>query len=249
MLKADLHIHANNDPFEFFIKYNAEQLIDHASKLGFDVISIVGHNCMPYNKRLAKYAEKKGILLIPGIELTLEKKHVLVYNTNPGDLKGIKKIRDLKRLRKNTNVLVIAAHPFFMYQSCLKEKLLENMGLFDAIEYVHFYRKQINLNKKAERVAKRFNKPLVGNSDAHNLWQMDYTYSLIDSKPDLKSVIKAIRSGNVKVATKPLPLNVFLRVLFWIAHSKGKKIFKKYKNYINSETSMENPEPIGAHRR
>lgn len=214
MLKADLHIHTNNDPSEFFIKYDAKQLIDYASKLGYNVISIVGHNCMPYSRKLAGYAEKKGILLIPGIELTLEKKHVLVYNAKPSDLKGIKKIRDLKRLRKNHNVLIIAAHPFFMYTSCLKERLLENIGLFDAIEYVHFYRKQINLNRKAERVAKKFNKPLVGNSDAHNLWQMDYTYSLIDSKQDLKSVISAIRSGNVKVATKPLPLNVFLRVLF-----------------------------------
>jgi len=249
MLKSDLHIHTNNDPFEFFIKYNAEQLIDHASKLGFNVISIVGHNCMPYTKRLAKYAEKKGILLIPGVEMSLEKKHVLVYNAKPCDLEGIKKIRDLKRLRKNPNVLIIAAHPFFMYRSCLKERLLENMGLFDAIEYVHFYRKQINLNRKAERVAKRFNKPLVGNSDAHNLWQIDYTFSLIDSKPDLKSVISAIKSGNVKVATKPLPLNVFLRVLFWIAHNNGKKIFKKCKNFINPWTHADNPEPAGTYRR
>ena len=66
MLKADLHIHTKEDPHDN-IGYSAKQLIDHAAKLNFDVISITNHDTSSYTEELAEYAKLKGILLIPGI--------------------------------------------------------------------------------------------------------------------------------------------------------------------------------------
>ena len=77
MLKADLHIHTKEDPVHHKdIKYTAKQLIDHAANQGYEVIAITCHNKVYYNKKIKEYAKKKGILLIPGIEKTIKRKHV-----------------------------------------------------------------------------------------------------------------------------------------------------------------------------
>ena len=43
-LKADLHLHANEDPEYNSLNYSAKQLIDEASRLKFDVLSFTFHN-------------------------------------------------------------------------------------------------------------------------------------------------------------------------------------------------------------
>ena len=65
-LKVDFHTHTAEDPFEN-INYNAFELIDRASQKGFDALAITNHNTVTYSKELARYAETKGVLLIPGI--------------------------------------------------------------------------------------------------------------------------------------------------------------------------------------
>ncbi|GAI08342.1 unnamed protein product, partial [marine sediment metagenome] len=69
-LKADLHLHTSEDP-EDKVRYSARQLIDYASQKGFDVLAITNHNFYTYNDYLRDYAASKGILLIPGIELSV----------------------------------------------------------------------------------------------------------------------------------------------------------------------------------
>ena len=78
-LKVDLHTHTCEDPQDR-ISYNAFQLIDRAALKGFDALAITNHDFVLYNDKLVKYAAEKGILLIPGMELTLSKKHVLLIN-------------------------------------------------------------------------------------------------------------------------------------------------------------------------
>jgi len=85
-------------------------------------------------------------------------------------------------LKKKKDVLIIAPHPFFKTGNCLGKKLVENIDVFDAIEYSHFYTSNINFNKKAVKVARECDLAVVGMSDAHNLYQVGMTYSLIDSK-------------------------------------------------------------------
>lgn len=126
MLKVDLHIHTNEDIHDSYIKYNAKQLIDHASKLKFDVISITNHDTFIFSKELAEYAKEKGILLIPGIEIRIEGKEVLLYNFTEDQIKQIKTFEDLRKL-KNKSKLIVAPHPYFIKKQCLKKKKLLNI--------------------------------------------------------------------------------------------------------------------------
>jgi predicted metal-dependent phosphoesterase TrpH len=202
-LKADLHLHTKEDP-EDSVKYSGRELIDQAYLKGFEVLAITNHNQIAYDNYLADYARERGILLIPGAEATIGKKHVLLLNMDY-PLHRIKTFDDLKLLKDGAG-LIIAPHPFFPSFTSLNSKLEEHLDIFDAIEYSHCYLEKINFNKKAEDLAKKFGLPLIGTSDAHFLWQIGTTYSLIEAEKDLESVIAAIREGKVEIVTEPLSL-------------------------------------------
>lgn len=214
MLSAELHLHTKEDKFDK-INYSAKELIDYLSRLGREVISITGHDTLVYSDELKKYAETKNILLIPGCEIWIEKKHVVVLNWI-GDPFQIKTFEDLKKLKKeNKEVIVLAPHPFFGRGDCLKEDLEKNINLFDAIEYCHLYNNFINRNKKAIQIAKKYNKPIIGTSDAHHFFQINHTYTKINSKKDIPSIIKAIKENKIELVTKPLPFFIFMRIVFF----------------------------------
>jgi len=202
-LKADIHLHTREDPQDS-VKYSGKELIDQAYLKGFDILAITNHNQVTHDNYLAEYARERGILLIPGAEATIGKKHVLLLNMDY-PLHRIRTFDDLKSLKDGTG-LIIAPHPFFPSFTSLNSKLEKHLDIFDAVEYSHCYLEKINFNKKAEVLAKKFSLPLIGTSDAHFLWQIGTTYSLIETEKDLESVIAAIKEGKVEVVTEPLSL-------------------------------------------
>lgn len=216
MLKAQLHIHSKEDKRDH-LNYTAKDVIDKASKLGFNVISFTFHDVLFYPKEIVRYAEEKGILLIPGIEKTIENKHVLIIGLEK--LPNIEKLSDLKKIKDSA--LIIAPHPFYPKGYSLRKECIKNLELFHCIEHSFFYNHVLNFNKKAIELAKEHNKPLLGTSDVHNLAYLDSTYSLIDSKKNIDDVIKAIKENKLKIITKPislksmflLPLSVTLKKL------------------------------------
>jgi len=213
MLKCDLHLHTNRTTKH--ISHDPEKLIDYMAKKKYQVISITDLNHYTYNDQLARYAKKKGILLIPGIELRLQGKDVLVYNATKHDLEGVRSLEDLYSIRKDS-VLIIAPHPFFIFHRCLGKSLIEHIDLFDAVEYSHFYTRIINPNKTGVTVSKRYEKPMIGGSDAHILDQVGTTYSLLDARPSVKSIVDSIKKGNLQLKTKPLPVQILAKIIiFW----------------------------------
>jgi predicted metal-dependent phosphoesterase TrpH len=199
-LKADLHLHTAEDPLDR-VRYTAQELISEAADEGFDVISITNHHQMTFNQDLSSYAQGKGILLIPGIEMTIQRRHVLVLNPPPNKI--CSDFFCLSKLRR-PETLIIAPHPYFPGTYSLNGYLLKHLDLFDALEYCHFYSPMINFNQRALEVSRSFGFPLVGNSDAHFLSQLGTTYSLIYAEKNLEAIFAAIRQNKVKVASRPL---------------------------------------------
>jgi len=215
MLKADFHMHCDKDMIHY-LDYSPKELIDHCKKLGYDVMAITPHDCITYSKELFDYAKKKGILLLSGIEMGIDGKHVLILNVTSKDVEKVKTFDDIRKLKKKKNIVVIAAHPFFPGRTNYHENLEKNIDVFDAIEFSHFYRYLVNFNKRAMKVAVKYNKPIVGTSDCHHLYQIGYTYTVFDCKKDVKSVLDAIRKGNGRVITRPFPLFLMLKILYWM---------------------------------
>ena len=199
MLKAQLHIHSKEDKVDT-LDYSAKEVIDKAVKLKFDVISFTFHDYLFYPKEIKEYAEKKGVLLIPGIERTIEGKHVLIIGLEK--LPEINKLSNLEKI--HDSALIIAPHPFYPKGHALGEKCIKYINLFHGIEHCFFYNKLLNFNKEAIKTAKKYNKPMLGTSDVHNLRFFESTYSLIDSEKNIKDVIKAIKNNKLKIVTNPI---------------------------------------------
>jgi predicted metal-dependent phosphoesterase TrpH len=199
-LKVDLHLHTAEDPLDH-IRYTAKELISKAADESFDVISVTNHHQLTFNQDLSSYAQQRGILLIPGIEMTIQRRHVLVLNPPPH--KTCSDFLSLSKLRR-PETLIVAPHPYFPGTYSLNGYLLKHLHLFDALEYCHFYSPMINFNQRALEVCQSFRFPLIGNSDAHFLSQLGTTYSLIHAERNLESIFAAIRANQVEVVTRPL---------------------------------------------
>lgn len=208
-LKADLHIHTAEDP-EDLVLYSATELIDRAACLGYQVLSITNHNSNVYSTYLRDYAAERGIVLIPGMEATIEGRHVLLYNMDFSkvDRSSIRGLRPLRR----PDTLIMAPHPFFPSAVALRRLFLENLDVFDAVELCHLYTRRFDFNAKARRLAETRGIPLVGTSDAHQKAQFHTTYSLIEAEPHPEAIIEAIKLGRVRVVTRPLALQRVLAI-------------------------------------
>jgi predicted metal-dependent phosphoesterase TrpH len=199
-LKADLHLHTADDPLDR-IRYTAKELISKAADQGFDVLAITNHHHTTFNRDLFHYAQERNILLIPGVELTIRRRHVLVLNPPPYKIRP--DFSSLAKLRR-PETLIIAPHPYFPGSYSLNGYLLEHLDLFDALEYCHFYLPMVDFNRKAVEVSRSFDFPLIGNSDAHFLVQLGTTFYFIYAEKNLESIFAAIRANKVEVVTRPL---------------------------------------------
>ncbi len=218
MLKADFHIHSNEDKRDL-IAYSAKEFIDAAAEKKFDVLALTNHDIFTYTQELSDYAAGKGILLIPGIEATIEGKHVVILNPQQ-DVEDVSTFKDLREYRrKRPDIFVIAPHPYYPHlrKYSLRADLMKNIDLFDGIEYCHYYTKVFNrFNNMACEVANIHGKPVVGTSDSHHFFQIDKTYSMIDAEKNIDSVISALRNNKIKIISKPLSLFSYSKAVFCI---------------------------------
>lgn len=202
LLKADFHIHTREDPHDF-IRHTAVELLEAAARQGFEVIALTCHNKRIHTAELSQKAADLGILLIPGVEAAIGGKHTLLLDMPYSRLRV--RSFDHVRERKRDGGFVIAPHPFFPAPKCLNGKLRENLDLFDAIEFSHFYTQTVDFNRKAVAYARAHDLPLVGTSDCHRLWQLGTTYSLVDAESKtIEGVFAAVRARRVSVVTSPL---------------------------------------------
>jgi predicted metal-dependent phosphoesterase TrpH len=206
MLKVELHTHTADDPHDR-IPYSTTELIDRAAELGYQALAITLHDRQLDIRGFEDHARERGIVLIPGIERTIEGKHVLLLNFRRGT-EAVQSFEDLARLRERENGLVVAPHPFFPHSSCLRGTLDANAALFDAVEWNAMFTDLVNFNRAAEGWARKHGKPMVGNGDVHRLRQLGNTFSLVDAEPDADAdaICHAIRAGRVRVQARPLSL-------------------------------------------
>jgi len=213
-MKVNLHFHTKEDKEDngkkSIVSYDLFEGLDKAKECGFKILAVTCHNFVVTEKKYYDYAQKIGILLIPGIEKTIEKKHVLIINAEKS-AENIKTFKDLQNYKKNySECLIIAPHPFFIIGKSLGKKLIENINLFDAVEYSWFHFKKLNLNKKAEKIAQKFNLPLIATSDTHSLNNLPKSYCTLKINDiSWKGVKDAILSKNFKNFSPPQPFFSF----------------------------------------
>jgi hypothetical protein len=203
-MKVELHTHTADDP-EDRIPHTTRELIDRAAALGYGALAVTLHDRWSGVDLHGEYARDRGITLIPGIERTIGGAHVLLINA-PADAERVRSFEDVGALRRSSNVLVVAPHPFYPLPNALRGALDQHADLVDAVEINSMYTRLVDFNRRAIRWAREHGKPLVGNTDLHRLSQLGTTWSEVDvaahSGPD--AIVDAIRAGRVRAETTPM---------------------------------------------
>lgn len=157
-------------------------------------------------RRVEDFARERHVVLIPGIERTIQGRHVLLLNF-PATTEQVQSFEDVAALKRHhPEGLVVAPHAFYPGGTCLRRLMDRHRALVDAVEINYFHTRDIDFNRPAARWAARHGKPLVGNSDLHRLHQLGRTYSLVDAEPDRDAICAAIRTGRVEVRSEPITL-------------------------------------------
>jgi predicted metal-dependent phosphoesterase TrpH len=202
-IKVELHAHTSDDPIDR-IPHSTTQLIDRAAELRYGALAITLHGRQLDLRPFARYASERGVVLIPGVEVNIGGRHVLLINFATG-ADDVRSFEDLARLKRRApRGLVVAPHPFYPAASCLRSLMDVHAELFDAVEYNAMYAAGLNFNRRAVRWAARQGKPLVGNGDVHRLHQLGTTWSLVEAEPDADAICDAIRLGRVRIESRPL---------------------------------------------
>jgi predicted metal-dependent phosphoesterase TrpH len=204
MLRADFHHHIDTDPIDGkFVRHSAGELIDRAAATGLNVLAITCHESVPYDGAASRYAADRGVLLLRGMEATVDGHHVLLLNF-PEFPSGVCSMEEIVA-RKTPDALVIAPHPFYPVGLGMGDTLASYPTVFDAVEFSGLYTPLTRrFNRRATEYARRIGLSVVGNSDTHFLWQLGRTYTLMDAAAEPTAVIDALRHGRVQLVTQPL---------------------------------------------
>lgn len=86
MKKCDLHIHTVKGISDREFEFSMNVLKEYVEKMNIDVIAITNHDLFDYNNYMAIQRELHDTIVLPGIEVDLEKGHILVIADNKDDV-------------------------------------------------------------------------------------------------------------------------------------------------------------------
>src|SRR5213596_4049083 len=218
-VKVDLHIHTLDDPKDA-VDYSAHQLLERARALGFRVLAITLHDAVFNRPEVFADAAAMGILLIPAAEMRLHGADVIVLNVTPEEVAELKNFDDLRRLRarRGSSIFIIAPHPFYVFGGSIGSRLVAEIDCFDAIEFCHFHIGLFNPNRRAQRVAARFGKPMIATSDAHRLRAFGRHYTSMPMPPALtvENVLAGLRNGPLRLTSPSSSLTDFVSAIYFV---------------------------------
>ena len=218
-IKIDLHIHTLDDPKDA-VDFSAHQLLERARSLGFRVLAITLHDAVFDRKEVFADAAAMGILLIPAAEMRLYGADVIVLNVTAEEAAELRDFDDLRRLRtqRGNSIFTIAPHPFYVFGGSIGSRLVAEIDCFDAIEFCHFHIGLFNPNRRAQRVAARFGKPLIATSDAHRLHAFGRHYTSMPMPPALtvENVFAGLRSGALRLTSPPCSFSDLVSAIYFV---------------------------------
>lgn len=216
--RVDLHHHVDSDP-EDVIGYSAMELAGAARGYGLDAIAVTPHDGLFDDPGAVEAAARIGVLLIPGIEKKIGGREVLILNVRPGEVPEAFSFDDLLQLRAaaGERILTIAPHPFYPLRTSLGRTIDAVADCIDAVEVAHLHGFGIDPNARAERWAKARGKPLVANTDTHDLAMLGRNFTEVEAdRLEAVSLFRSIRAGRCRARTAPITFLGLVRFAFGV---------------------------------
>ncbi len=239
MHKTNLHFHSAEDGAHA-ITYSLYEGIDQAVRDGFNVLAVTCHRAVVATQDHIAYAREQGLLLISGIEAEIyegrKRSHVLILNCDR-QAETLRTFHDLAAYRaSHPDIFVIAPHPYHTGSYCLHDMLERYIHLFDAIERSWFYSRAFDQNRRAEAVARAYNKPYIATSDTHFFDYWNESYALIDTASTPEDVFRAIRQRAFENVSTPRALvrDMIIRMGSFMLVDTARVLIRRLRHAYNS---------------
>ena len=206
LLKCDLHVHSNASADGHC---PVEKLLETAKARGLDAVAVTDHDTTA--GALRALSCKTDILIIPGIEVSTKDGHILVLGTTKEYEPG-KPARETIAEAKADGCITIVPHPFHYFRHAVGLRDRKALQEADAVEAYNSRYYVGTANSKAARVARRFGKPVVAGSDAHECAYVGFGENIIDAKErTVEAVLAALKAGKVSARCTKTPVSTYIR--------------------------------------
>jgi len=202
-LKIDLHVHSTHSDGIG----NIHDILKTARLKGLDGLAITDHDT------LKGYHEAttidSGLFILPGYEVETDAGHLLILGLlQLPPFTGIVAYGDLIWWTRDMGGLTVLAHP-----AAGRFKLRRWMNVKpDAIEVLNASYPSRHFMKRGLKLAERLSLPGVGNSYSHQPKTVGDAHTIIEAhKPDIKTIIEAVKAGSTSFEGKLSPIHNRLR--------------------------------------
>jgi predicted metal-dependent phosphoesterase TrpH len=218
-LTLDLHVHTN---YSHDGRDSIKGIIERAIAKKLDGIALCDHNTMDGFFAAQKYVAdtNANLILIPGIEVTTSKGHLLLLGIEEEIEKGLApeetiRIARQKEKEGNGTVVIIAPHPFHPFRHSIG-----NVCTYPGIDAIETFNSRYVTgvaNRIASRTAARGGIAAVAGSDAHSAEYVGLATVAVDvedahtSEPE--AILKRIKEGKVRIKSHK-------RTPFWVFFSQ-----------------------------
>jgi len=193
----DMHTHTS--VFSTDSNLLPHEALERAAERGLDGVLLTEHDVLWPADRTARLAEQIGLVVLPGIEVTTELGHVLVY----GLTEPFPRITDSKRLKAycdERQALMYLAHPARDPGLRVPRAAME---LFDGVEGLNGCDGPLQ-NQSASSRGRTRPLPPIGGSDSHALHEVATAATEFAANiKSLSDLMAALRSGDYQPTTLP----------------------------------------------
>lgn len=206
-LKIDLHVHTC---FSRDSKTTLEDVILYAKMRKLDGVAITDHDTVEGAEALSR--KDTGLIIIPGIEVSTRRGHILGLNVTTPIPKGLDPAEAVDRIHEAGGISV-AAHPLAVYKGGLSMRSLSALKL-DAVEVVNSSVLPFSLlTFLNRRLSRKLGLPQTGGSDSHVPEAIGLAYTIIYAESDVDDIIESIRKGATVPEGEPIPFRLRLKKL------------------------------------
>lgn len=226
----DLHVHTN---YSHDGEDSVEKVIESAMAKKLDGIAICDHDTMEGFFAARKYVvdHELDLIIIPGIEVTTSKGHLIVLGLEEGIKKGLSleetiRIAREKEREKGGTVVIIAPHPLHPFRHSIGNLCMHSELDIDAIETFNSRYFSGVANEIARRKAARKNICLVVGSDAHSAEcvglatvevevEIETEVEAEQKTKQVEAILRGLKEGRVRIKScKRTPFWVYFKQLW-----------------------------------
>ena len=204
----DLHTHTTPRSDDSFLK--PDELIVHAKRVGLDAICLTEHDWFWDEDKIAELCQRHNFLVLPGVELTTEEAHLLVFGLKKYVF-GMHHASFVKKLVDEAGGAIIVAHPYRRHFPIGAEpederyypaltRACENpvFEVADAIEVLNG-RGSKKENAFSLKISKELNLRGVASSDAHEIQDIGSAATFFERRiGNLQELIAELKAGRFR---------------------------------------------------